>query len=135
MKILIADPQPKVRRALSIWINRQPGWEVAGEAGSSFDLLDKLDELSPGVVILDRDLPGLPPEELVKRVRRASRGVVIILLTSGPLERCQTDVLEVDFFVSKVDPPNRMLDVIWKALGRQESKTSSRASFDQGDSK
>jgi len=125
MKVLIADPQTTVRHALSIWISGQPGWEIAGEAGNSFDLLNKLDQISPEVVILDRDLPGLPAEELVARVRQASKGVAIILLTSGPLERCQTDALDVDFNVSKFDPPNRMLDAILKAKCRLESKSSS----------
>lgn len=124
MKVLIADPQPKVRHALSIWISGQPGWEIVGEAGSSLDLLDKLKQLSPGVVILDRDLPGLPAEELVAQVRQASKGLAIILLTSGSLERCQTDALDVDFIVSKIDPPNRMLEAILQAKCRLENKSS-----------
>jgi DNA-binding NarL/FixJ family response regulator len=125
MKVLIADPQPKVRHALSIWISGQPGWEIVGEAGSAVDLINKLDQLSPGVVILDRELPGLPAGELVARVRLASQGVAIILLIGGPMERCQADALDADFYVSKVDPPNHMLDAILKAKHRLESKRES----------
>lgn len=122
MKVLIADPQPKVRRALSIWVNNQPGWELAGEVGDAFDLLVTLDPLSPGVVILDHSLPGLPIEDLVARVHQASKRIAIILLTTGPLDRHQTDALNADFYVSKVDPPDRMLNAILMAKCRLESK-------------
>jgi DNA-binding NarL/FixJ family response regulator len=125
MKFLIADAQPKVRHALSVWISGQAGWQVAGEADSSFDLLTRLEQLSPGVVIVDSNLPGMPTGELVARVRRASKGVLIILLTSGPLEPCQVDTLDVDFLISKVDPPDRMGDAILKARGQQARKPSS----------
>ncbi len=124
MKVLIADPQPKVRRALSVWVSSQPGWEIAGEAGDADDLWDKLNQLAPGVVILDRDLPSLPAEELVARVRQTSKGIAIILLTTGPLERRQADTLDADFYVSKVDPPDRMLDTILKAKFQLEGRGS-----------
>ena len=86
MKVLIADPQSTVRHALSVWISGQPGWDVVGEAGNSSDLLEKMVLLSPEVVILDRDLPGTPAGELVTQLRRVAAELVIILLTSSPLE-------------------------------------------------
>jgi DNA-binding response OmpR family regulator len=73
-------------------------------------------------VILDRDLPGLPYGELVAWVRQAVPGVAIILLTAVPLERRQADALDADFRVSKVDPPDRMLDAIFQAKRRLESR-------------
>ncbi len=123
MKLLIADPQPKVRHALIIWISGQPDLEFVGEADNAMDLLTKLDQFKPEVVILDCSLPGMPPSELTASIRRASKDVVIILLTSNPLDRCQTDGLDVDYVVSKVDPPNRMLDVILKS-GHQQGQKS-----------
>jgi len=119
MKFLIADPQPSVRRALSVWIRGQSGCEIAGEAGSSDELLNKMGQLLPEVVIVERDLPGLPTPELVALVRQAWPGVVLILLSSSPLEHSQKEDLDVDFIVSKVDPPYRMLDVIAEARRRQ----------------
>ncbi|MCL4562074.1 MAG: hypothetical protein M1281_15870 [Chloroflexi bacterium] len=123
MKVLIADPQTTVRHALCIWISGLPGWEVVGEAIDSFDLIDKLNQLSPGLVILDCDLPGLPIDLLVERMRQVAIGVTIILLTNVPLESCQKDGMDVDFHVSKVDPPNRILETISKAKRRLEGKS------------
>jgi len=115
MKILIADPQPKVRHALFVWISGQPGCEIVGQAGDAGELMALLERLSPEVVILDRDLPGLPPAELVACMRQAQNQLVIIMLISAPLERCFSVKLDVDYVISKVDPPGRMLDVIRSA--------------------
>ncbi len=124
MKVLIADPQPTVRHALSIWISGQPGWDVVGEAGDSSDLLEKLDQLSPEVVILDRDLPGTPVGELVKRLRQVPAELVIILLTSSPLEHFPAEALDVNYCASKIDPPHRILDAIINAKSKLENKLS-----------
>jgi DNA-binding NarL/FixJ family response regulator len=75
----------------------------------------QLERLSPEVVIFDRDLPGLPPAELVACLRQAQNQLVIIMLISAPLERCFSVKLDVDYVISKVDPPGRMLDVIRSA--------------------
>ncbi len=124
MKVLIAVPQPKVRRALNVWMSGQPDWEVIGEAGDSYGLLAMLNQLSQGVVILDCDLPALPVEELVRQVRQNSKDVTIILLTNGPLEHCEDLAMDVDFNVSKVDSPTRMLETISKARNRLERKSN-----------
>ena len=122
MKILVADPQPSVRRALSVWIEGQLGWEVVGESSDAFDLLEKLIQLTPEMVIIDRDLPGISTREFVAEIRQRSNAVVIILLYNGSLELTHADRLDVDFFASKIDPPARILDTFLKARIWLESR-------------
>ena len=126
MKVLIADPQTTVRHALSVWISGQPGWSVVGESSNSFDLLDKLSQLAPEVIIMDRDLPGLSSKELVARIRQESKEVVIILLFNNSIEKFHPDKLDVDYCASKIDPPTRMLEAILRARSRYESNSSSK---------
>jgi len=127
MKVLIADPQTTVRHALSVWISGQPGWTVVGESSNSIDLLDKLSQSSPEVMIVDRDLPGLSSKELVTRIRQESKEVVIILLFNNSIERFQPGRLDVDYCASKIDPPTRMLEAILKARRRHENNSSSKS--------
>jgi DNA-binding NarL/FixJ family response regulator len=122
MKVLVADPQPSVRHALSVWINGQLGWDVVGEASNSFDLLDRLVHLTPEIIIMDRDLPGVSSKELVAEIRQRSKGAAIILLCNCALEQVHADQLDADFFVSKIDPPARMLDIFLKARIWLESR-------------
>jgi DNA-binding NarL/FixJ family response regulator len=118
MRVFIADPQAKVRHALTIWVSKQPGWEVAGEAATAQELCARLGQLAPGVVILDRDLPGLLPAELVALVRRSAPRAAIILMTNGPIERRQAEALQADFTISKLDSPDRMLEAITQVQQR-----------------
>jgi DNA-binding NarL/FixJ family response regulator len=124
MRVLIADPQTTVRRALSVWINGQPGWNVVGESSDSEDLLEKLHQTSPEVIIMDYYLSGLSSRELVAKIREISREVLIILLLSNSKEHFSSDIPGVDYCASKIDPPDRMLEAILRA-SRQRSDISS----------
>ena len=123
MKVLVADPQPSVRHALSVWISGQPGWDVVGDCGDAFDLLDKLIRLTPQIIIMDKDLPGISSPQLVAEIRQRSKEVAIILLHNGSLEQTSLQKLDVDFFTSKTDPPARILDTFMKAKVWLESKS------------
>ena len=124
MKVLIADPQPSVRHALSVWINGQLGWNVIGESSDSFDLLEKLIKLTPEIIIMDSDLPGLSTSEIVAGIRQRSKEVAIILLSNLALEQIRSDNLDVDFFASKIDPPARILDTFLKAKTWVDNKAT-----------
>lgn len=118
MRVLIADNQPTVRHALSVWINGQYAWHVVGESGDSSDLLLKMGMLSPEVIILDRDLPGIPTWELVKSLHRFSAEVIIILLFNGAMEQFDADLFDVDYCASKMEPPARIIEAILNARNR-----------------
>ncbi len=118
MQVLIADPQPTVRHALSVWISGQPGWVVIGEADDAIQLLGKLNQISPRVVILDHELPALPLKVLVRQLRKLLPDLIIILLTNDPLGHPNPDTLDVDYIVSKIDPPNHLLETIFKTRGK-----------------
>ena len=123
MKVLVADPQPSVRHALSVWINGQLGWVIVGESSDALDLLDKLMRLAPELIIMDSDLPGMASKELVAKIRQSSKDVAIIFLYNSSLEQFFPDKLDVDFYASKIDPPARILETFLKADAWFENKS------------
>lgn len=122
MRILIADDQTKVRFALRVLLQRQPTYEVVGEAANAEELCDQAEADCPDIVLLDWELPGLAPDELLTELRRICPGVGVIAL-SGRLEARQT-VLDAgaNAFVCKCDSPQQLLKAIeqWKSV-EQES--------------
>jgi hypothetical protein len=58
----------------------------------------------------------------VAEIRQRSKGAAIILLCNCALEQVHADQLDADFFVSKIDPPARMLDIFLKARIWLESR-------------
>ncbi len=57
-RVLIVDDSSLVRKALSAALEKQPGIRVVGTAPDPYIARDKILELSPDVLILDRDLQG-----------------------------------------------------------------------------
>lgn len=118
MRILIADDQAKVRFALRILLERQPGLEVIGEAANGQDLLAKTSTLRPDLVLLAWELPGNCPGCLPARLHEAHPDLAVIALSGRPEAHGAALTAGVDAFVSKGDPPERLL----AAIGQQHKR-------------
>lgn len=109
MRILIADGRSKVRFALRALLERQAGQDVVGEAGRARDLLALVVASQPDLVLLDWELPGLEANCTLENMRGAVPSLCIVAL-SGRSEARQTALAAgADAFVSKTDPPERLL--------------------------
>jgi DNA-binding NarL/FixJ family response regulator len=112
MRILLADDQPKVRYALRVLLRRQAGVEIVGEAIDAQELLERTAHLSPNLILLGWELPGRSTSDLLSSLRRICPSLMIIAL-SGRLEARQVALdCGADAFVSKSDPPDRLLATI-----------------------
>lgn len=112
MRIVIADGQPKVRRALRVLLEQVGRDEIAGEATDAASLLARVATVGTDLVLLDGALLGLTTVELLEVLRRAFPGTRAIVLSTrteaGP------DALRAGAaaFVSKSDPAERLLAAI-----------------------
>ena len=112
MRILLADPQAKVRFALRVLLERQPGFEVVGEAASVEDLLARTGAACPDVVLLDWNVAGPLANRLIPALRHNCPGVGVIVLSGRP-EACRAALAAgADAFVSKGNPPEHLMAAI-----------------------
>lgn len=112
MRILLADDEPKVRFALRALLQRQPGLTVLGEAVDAQHLLAQTEGAYPDLVLLDWELPGLASVDLLSALRGVYPDVVVIALSGRPGARRAALNAGADAFVSKGDPPERLLAAI-----------------------
>ncbi len=81
-RILIVDDHEVVRIGLKALIERQPAFEVVGEAGSAHEAIEETAALRPNIVIMDIRLTGTSGidacEEIVKRFPETK----VLMLTS-----------------------------------------------------
>jgi DNA-binding NarL/FixJ family response regulator len=112
MRILIADNQMKVRYALSVLLQEHPGWQIAGCIADARELLDRLGSLAPDVLLLDWKLPGMGRLELLHCIRHTRASLVVIAMSTNPEARHEAQAQGYDYFVSKVDSPHKLLEVI-----------------------
>jgi DNA-binding NarL/FixJ family response regulator len=112
MRVLLADDQAKVRSALKLLLEQEAGLCVVGEAADAEALLAVAQAVQPDVVLLDWELPGHEEAGLLTALRALSSRARVIAL-SGRLEAGQEALAAgVDGFVSKGDPPERLLAVL-----------------------
>lgn len=112
MRILVADPQAKVRFALRVLLERQPGFQIVGEAANTADLLDQAATEDPELVLFDWDLAMPVAAGLVPALRRTCPDLIVIALSGRAEARRAALEAGADAFVSKGDPPERLLTTI-----------------------
>ena len=112
LRILLADDQPQVCSALHLLIEHEPGLEVVAEAQDTRELWIQLQKTQPDLVLLDWELPGAAPNELLFALRMYYPHLAVVAL-SGRLEAHQAAVdAGVDAFISKSYPPEQLLTVL-----------------------
>ena len=112
MRILLADAQANVRYALHVLLAGRPELNFAGDATDAFELIDLLTTANPDMLILDWMLPGLSEAGSIAVLREIRSDLVIIALSGRPELRREAINAGADVFVSKIDPPERLLTAI-----------------------
>ena len=118
MRVLVADNVAKVRFALRVLLGQRPGLELVGEAVNAGELTEKARETSPDVILLDWRLRGLGVSEMIAEMRSCCPDVYLIILSDRPEARQEAMQIGADAFVSKVDPPERLVAAIDSARVR-----------------
>jgi len=112
VRVLLADDQSKVRFALRVLLERGSGLKVVGEAATAEDLLVQTEMACPDLVLLGWELPGLAATSSLSALRMACPDLCVIALSGRPEARRASLDAGADAFVSKADPPDRLLAAI-----------------------
>src|SRR5580693_4116676 len=83
VRILIADDHPIVRDSLKKLLLLEDDFEVAGEAADGREVLDKVQELDPDVMLLDLRMPNLDGLSALQALQLANRRTHVIVLTAS----------------------------------------------------
>jgi two-component system response regulator NreC len=81
LRILVADDQPYMRRAVKALLESRDGWVVCGEAADGLEAIEKTEKLQPDVVVMDMIMPHLNGLEAARRIHREFPDSHILILT------------------------------------------------------
>jgi DNA-binding NarL/FixJ family response regulator len=128
MRVLVADDQAAVRAALRRLLKEESGVSVVGEAVRAKDLLAQAKVIQPDLVLLDWELPGLLTTDFPGPTSSSTMGEArcllldvlhalhshpkVIALSGRPEVRQEALNAGADDFVSKGDPPERLLTAL-----------------------
>ena len=94
MRILIADDNYLVRRAINALLSRQVGLEICGEASDGPQTLDKVRALRPDLVLLDVSMPDTDGFQTARRIRDEFPHIRIVIVSQNDPDRFLPTALE-----------------------------------------
>jgi two-component system response regulator NreC len=95
IRILIADDHDIVRAGVRLLIEKQPGWEVCGEAASGREAVALAEKYQPDVAVLDITMPELNGLEAARQIKRRMPQVEVVMLTAHDNEDLVHQVFDV----------------------------------------
>jgi len=81
LRVLIVDDHALVRAGIRSLIEGQSGFEVVGEAAQGDEVLGKVIQLQPDVVLMDIAMPGMNGIEATKLLKREFPHIHVVILT------------------------------------------------------
>ncbi len=118
-RIFLVDDHPVVRQGLARMIEREPDYEVCGEAETADEALRAIAESNPSLVLVDLALRGKPGLELVKEIRSAHPHVRVLVLSMHDESVWAERVLRAGAcgYVMKQEKPRVLMARMHQALG------------------
>lgn len=115
--ILIVDDHSVVRQGLKTLL-LQAGHHIAGEAENGEKACAAWIELSPDLMLLDLDMPGIGGLETIQRVLARDKGARIIVFSMYDDTVHASRAMQVGArgFIVKSDPPEMLLEAIGQVM-------------------
>ena len=131
-RVLIVDDHEIVRKGVRMLFANYDSFEVCGEAQSGLEAIRMVPELSPDVVILDLNMPGMNGFETAAKIRLIAPPIKIVIFSAHEIPSTALWA-GADAFVSKssalqdlVLTVNRVLQ-LGENLQAQQKSSSARA--------
>jgi len=87
IRILVVDDHTLFRRGLTALLQRDPQFEVIGDASDASQAQRRAAELKPDLILLDNHLPGVNGVDALPALIEAAPGVRVLMLTVSEDER------------------------------------------------
>jgi DNA-binding NarL/FixJ family response regulator len=81
VRVLIADDHPVFRFGLRTLLKADPTLEIVGEATNGKEAIAQTSELSPDVILMDLNMPGMNGTQAIRRILTNHPEVHILVLT------------------------------------------------------
>ena len=103
MRVLIVDDEPLARRGVLVRLKRFPDIEIAGECTDGASAVDSIVALSPDLVFLDVQMPGMDGFEVLRALPLESVPSVVFLTAYEQHAMRAFEVHALDYLLKPID--------------------------------
>lgn len=122
-RILIVDDHAAVREAIRMLLDRQPGYQVCGEAATAQEAIYRSKEIVPDVILLDIGLPDRSGLEALPEIRIGSPRSSILIVSQHDPQHLRPMALSLGAkgFISKTSLCHELVSAIETVLASDAS--------------
>jgi two-component system, NarL family, response regulator DesR len=115
LRILIADDQQRARHSLMALLATRFQLVETCEAANGIEALRCVEECKPDIVLMDARMPEMDGIEATRIIKTESPHTPVIVLSMYLEYQEAALAAGADAFISKGDPPERLLEALSKA--------------------
>jgi DNA-binding NarL/FixJ family response regulator len=114
VRILIASDRKLVRLGVRAILSDNPLWHICGEAKRGREVIAKLGELTPVLVVLDLRISKLEELEFVSKIHQSAPAAKIVALTSSECSQLEFAARKAgaDVVIAKRMLSNKLLNML-----------------------
>lgn len=110
VKVFIADNHEWFRRLLTDYVGSQDGFEIVGETADAGEIIPKVRQLNPDLVLIDQDIPQQGGFQAVREIKQIAPQTKVLILSAHPeyvySDRAKEN--QADEFIVKSSAKNRL---------------------------
>ena len=80
-RILIADDDSTIRLLLRRLLEKQPDWQVCGDASNGAEAIEKVEQLEPDVVVIDLGMPIMTGLQAAPEIAKTHPRLPMLLIS------------------------------------------------------
>jgi two-component system response regulator LytT len=123
LRALVVDDEQPAREELCFLLGQMGGVAVVGQAANGIEALGRIEDLSPDVVFLDIQMPGLGGFEVARQVLQRGLAAQLVFVTAYDQHAIEAfEVNAVDYLLKPVDPA-RLEQAVQRARRRAAAGT------------
>jgi CheY-like chemotaxis protein len=114
LRILIVDDQQRARRSLMALLATRFQLAETCEAANGMEAVRCVEECKPDIVLMDARMPEMDGIEATRIIKTKSKHTPVIVLSIYLEYQEAALAAGADAFISKGDPPERLLEALTK---------------------
>jgi DNA-binding NarL/FixJ family response regulator len=127
IRIVLADDHPVARAGIRKYLEKEPDIKVVGEAADGEEAIRLVNELSPNVLLLDMEMPGMRGTEVARKLQEEHSPVRILALSTYDNRQYIMGLLSsgASGYLIKEEVPETIIDAV-RGVARGEQGWVSR---------